>query len=341
CIMSGCSEKSDFNSDYTFGVVETTGERNKSYLRLFDNDCKEIGKIVIKDADIDMTPIETDKNFILVPNGVIGIGKDKADIVVINKATGEVEEESAGNDYIATSCIEDEDIVYYNSDNYPNNIIASYNRTNGETYKYEDKDYFYIVVSTINDNIICCGDASDMVDDKYVNNSKLLLFEDEKLENPKEVDISEYCARINDIIYYNDNYYVAANWGYNESGDNVTLKEILVFDKNFNYLKTINTDCNVSKLFIYNQKLYAVGYDKYLREGNYVYEIENDEVSETKYLENRAQFVSVKDNLIYVANDENVAIYDMDNDFSKVSSNDDIGRIAKKGYSYIGGVCAK
>lgn len=217
-ILCGCSEVSFIvqNSNYRYGVIETTGQENRSYISFYDANLKKIGEKSIKYGSMGdgfSLPIVFDNHMFIVPKGIYH-KKELTFVMSYDLFKGKVEKYNTGLQNMNNISV-DEDNVY--SVNTMNNItsIVKYNRKTQDLSKKEMPEVYIGYIEIYGNKLFAFGEGEEAGKIK----SYLYIFDSNTLDILEKVDISNigfgqyYTVMKGDKLYFPTSFSIEATDG--------------------------------------------------------------------------------------------------------------------------------
>jgi hypothetical protein len=313
-IFEGCKKESftyksntEKEINYTIGVVRTTGQKNKSIIKLYDRTLEEIDEDSLPYGSMGGTfynPIVFENSVYTIPQG-IATKKDLGLVLEINTNTTETQEYKI--DKLAMNSLSVDDTYIYTSNTL--NGIASLNQYNKKTNTLKSidlKDEDITKIETYKENVYCFSisknESGSLVSRIYVLDSLLNIID--------KIDISNWETEIYKSLVVGNKLYFSCPALDLDSRDG----KIIELSLDTLEMKEINLSIkNPSDIVLFNDKLFINDLDLTRSEGNKISVLDIHTKEEVVIpLEHTALQIGIKDNILFAVDDNKIYSYEID-----------------------------
>lgn len=314
--------------------AETTEQRNKSYLRFYDNQLKEVKKVSMPYGGMEgvfYTPYVY-KNFTyFVPKG-LGGKKDLGLVVELNMDNFELKNYKIDQISMDSVCADDKYVYTCNNLNGTSHI----NRCNKETGKVKTMDFENEYVPLIFlDNKSHIYAFSNIFHD---NSMTTYLYKmNSNLDIIKKVNITKHSGSQSKVLVDGDTAYFS---NATDSQDNLTN---VICEMNLDTLNIKDIplpDNNPADIVRYKDKLFISHCNLVLSEGNNlsIYDLKQKKVIKTVSFEHNLVQIQIKEDKLIASDGEKIYLYQIKgNDFVKQKEETmQIGKGEKEYYYFAG-----
>ncbi|SCL85986.1 hypothetical protein [Sporanaerobacter sp. PP17-6a] len=310
-VLIGCTNTGNMvnsNSNLHMGIIETTGQSNETYLTLLDQNLKIIKREKIELGSMG-SPFDLPRIFngsmYVVPKGLIT--KDLTVVFEYGLSNGNTNTYDVKQHNINTFAV-DENFLYTANTLNMSSIITKCNKS---TNKLETLNINNVYISRLDayDNTLYA--FGEEMNDEPAHKSFLYLIDPVSLKINDIIDITEcgtgqyYSLKINDKIYFTNQYDIDGNPGY----------KLSVFD--INNKKAENYELKSPfpyQIFEYNNKLLISHYDLVQNRGNDLTIFDpTDHLQKLTTFKNSIGQIYVFGNTLYSADLENLYVYNLEN----------------------------
>lgn len=315
--ISGCSEKTDGlkiidSSNAKIGVIETASMKYKSTIHWYDNDLNKVSEQKLKYAMLGTVfnnPVYNKDEIYMIPQG-LGNKKDSKKVISINKKDMEIKEYpinqialngvAVSGDYIYT-------INTFNGDTY----VSRLNQSDKTLKEIILEDEYISGLTAVEENIYAFSSNLSTISPKlnlYIYNEDLELID--------KKDITQYGTSQYKFMNDEDFLYTGVMMTKEEKPSNIILKISL----DSNEVKAINTgEYYPNDILLYKDKIIVTHSDLVVNEGNTLTVLDKDyQIIKTVNLGNKTELAGILENYLVVANQEQICLYDIENDFKLV-----------------------
>ncbi|MBS4539704.1 hypothetical protein GOQ27_14615 [Clostridium sp. D2Q-11] len=331
-------EKTEYNKDYSVGVIETTEQKNRSRLTFYDIDLAKVNSIEYNLGSMGSyfyPPKVFDNYMYVVPQG-IGNRKEKTVIFELNLETGETKEYDMGLQNMNSFCITDKYIFGVATWNHTS-IIARYDKNLKEIKTLEFSEIFIELMEPTDDNLMAFGGSKV--------ESYLYKIDIEKLRIEKEYNIIEHGLVHEGAVVIGDDLYFTNTTKQGDGKEDLENDTMSVFHMNDETFEKIQLESDSpSHIIEYNNKLFIVHCNLVIGEGNEIsiYDIETKEIELIELGHNVCQ-IEIQDNILYAIDyEKNLYKYILSEDKLELENQVDLDTTeGEKEHFYIGGFFKK
>lgn len=224
-ILSAC-KKASFNSmesNYKYGVIETTGQENNTYISFYDDSFKKIGEENIKYGSMGdgfSLPLSFGDSMFIVPKGMYS-KKELTFIMEYNLYNGEIEKYDTGLQNMNSITVNDDFIYGVNTMDFTSNIVKC-NKESKELLKTEIMDIYISYILVHEDELFAFGQG---VKDEEME-SFLYIIDANTLDGLKKLDITHLGHGHYDGVIVDDKLYFSSSYSIEGMDEEPTNKLI-------------------------------------------------------------------------------------------------------------------
>ncbi len=206
-VLSGCSEANIMgkSSNYRYGVIETTGQENRTYISFYNDDLEKLGEESFKYGSMGdgfSLPIVFDNNMFIVPKGIYN-KKELTFVMGYDLDKGKVEKYDTGLQNMNNITVGEDYIYGVNTMNNISNIVKC-NRSTKELLKKEIPETYISYIEIYGDELFAFGE----IEKEGKMKSYLYIFDSNTLDILEKIDISDigfgqyYTAMKDNKLYF-------------------------------------------------------------------------------------------------------------------------------------------
>ena len=188
-ILSGCnSVYTNINdSNFKYGVIETTGQENRSYISFYDDNLKKIGEEQVKYGSMGdgfLLPIAFKNSMFIVPKGVYN-QKELTFIMEYDLDKMKIKKYDTGLQNMNSITVDDDSVYGVNTMNFISNIVK-YTKKTKKLQKTQIPDTYISYIEIYGDKLFAFGES----DKEGKMETSLYILNANSLDILDEIDIS-------------------------------------------------------------------------------------------------------------------------------------------------------
>lgn len=235
-ILLGCNNNrfNMKNIDYRYGVIETTGQENMSYLSFYNVNLEKVGEEKIKYGSMGdgfALPIVFDKSMFIAPKGIYN-QKELTFIMEYDLDGFEIEKWDTGLQNMNSIAVNNDFIFGVNTMDFTSNIIKC-NRKTKELSKIQIPDTYISYIEVYENELFGFGESEDSGKMK----SFLYIIDTNTLDIQKEIDISHIGFGQYDTVIKDNKLYFTASYSI-DSIENQPTNKLLEYNRKSGEIKT-------------------------------------------------------------------------------------------------------
>lgn len=326
-VVTGCMNEQPLENieEIKIGVVETMGNKNKSYVHWYNEDLEEVGVQKLKYANLGNTftkPVYDADEVYLIPEGLIG-KKDTQKVISINQEEFAVTEYDIPNIALQDVALTDS-YLFVNSNLNFQTHLSRLDRETGEFNEEILEEAYFESMLSVDDKLYLFGTMDRGSVENITENYLYVLDADFHLL--ETIDLTDVGNGAYKFLLDDRDLYISLATTKRDRPNSTLLKinvdtlEIEVIDLEINY---------PDSLVKYKDQLLIAHSDIVTGEGTIVTMLDlNTNEKEVVDLEMNIFFMDIYQNYLLVHDGENITLFDIDNDFellqkTKVSQKDE------------------
>lgn len=317
-ILSGCSSSSfkgrDFN--YKYGVIETTGQKNSTYISFYNDDLEKVGEENIKYGSMGdgfSLPIVFKKSMFIVPKGIYNI-KELTFIMEYDLYKGKIEKYNIGLQNMNNIAVDDNYIYGVNTMNNISSIVKC-NRKTKELSKVEISEVYISYIEVYKNELFAFGESYEEEKMK----SYLYIFESNTLSILEKIDISNIGFGQYYTVMKDNKLYFPTSFSIEDTGEQ-PINKLSEYNRESGDILTYNLEKNYPfQIIEYKEKLLITHFDPVAVKGNTIsiFNVKDESSEVIEFSHNIEQIVLDDENIVILGNGY---LYIYDNRFSLLNS---------------------
>lgn len=259
-VLSGCanSSLSMKNLDYSYGIIETTGQENMSYIYFYDDNLKKVGEEKIKYGSMGdgfALPIVFDNSMYIVPKGMYS-QKELTFIMEYDLDGMEIEKWDTGLQNMNSIAVNKDFIFGVNTMDFTSNITKC-NRQTKELSKIQIIDTYISCIEVYGDELFAFGEREESGEMKL----SLYILDTNTLDILKEIDVSDTGFGQYDTVMKDNKLYFTASYSI-DNIENQPTDKLLEYNMENGEIKTYRLKENFPfQILEYKDKLLITHFD--------------------------------------------------------------------------------
>ncbi len=340
--FSSCSQRkprSKIISDKRFlGVIETTGQDNKSFLTFYD-------KALIKQDTLELPfgsmgsyfdlPKVQDHYLYIVPRGIASI-KDLSIVLEVDLSAGKYKTYDMKQPQINSFCVDDDYVYSVNTLNHQS-IISQYNKTDEVLNTLEIGKIFIGKIDRYQDKLYAFGFGDDGMGSMQ---SYLYIIDPIQLTIEMEIDLTEEGQDQLGTISIQNNLYFTNALKYNQNRGEIPSTNLSQLDTKQHSITSISLQSTYPfQILEHQEKLYISHYNLVQGKGNQLSVYDPAlKITEIHDFQHHLAQISIHDGHIYITDGEKLYTYIIEADtFRKVKEIDIYTKRHENNHYYISG----
>ncbi|HHV26956.1 MAG: hypothetical protein KZY61_01655 [Clostridiaceae bacterium] len=312
CGRKVCNSKVLDSEEIKIGVVETTGSEYKSIIHWYDGNLNKVSEQKLSYAMLGSAfhnPVYYDNEIYMIPQG-LGNKKDSKKVISFNKKDLSIKEFSFKNIALNDVTVS-EDYVYTINTLNGDTHICRLNKTNNTVKEIIIEKEYISGFTAVKDKIYAFSSNLSTSFPKFY-----LYIYDENLDLLDKKDITEYGTGQYKFMNDDDYLYVGVTVTKEEKPSSTILKISLDTNK----IETIDINEEFpNDILQYKDKIIVTNHDLIINQGTKMTILDkNNEDSEVIDLNNKTEFSGIVENMLIIANQEKVSLYDIEKDFKLI-----------------------
>lgn len=345
-LLSSCHHKKDtviYDDNFFLGVIETTGQENKSFLTLYDGELNKKSSIEMDYGSMGSyfdLPKVFENSLYVIPKG-LGNLKEMTSVLSFDLETGEHTLYDIGQPNMNSFCVDNSFIYTVNTLN-GNSIISRFDKKTHSIEKLNLNKTFIGKLDIYNGFLYGFGfrDSDDLSME-----SSLYIIDPDTLSIVEEIDITKHGQDQLGSLLSGDTIYFTNSLKYVDGKGEVAANTLSELNINNNSITSIVLEESYPfQVLEYEGKLFISHFNLVSGEGNKltIYDpLLNKTITTISFEHNVAQ-IQIKDNNIYVSDGENLYSYKIaDASLELVKVVDIYTKETEESYFYVSGFFIK